>query len=111
MIRKKSLFFTAIMLLGFLDWLTTVTGIVFFGATEVNPLLSGVTRSSLMLFSVVKLTAVVLAGFAFHKAAAISRQATDYWHFTKRFLDGGCSLAVLGLLVIVGNNMIVMSST
>ena len=108
--RKELLFFSAITLMGFLDWLTTVTGIVFFGATEVNPLLSGVARSSIVLFSTVKLAAVVLAGFAFYKAVALSRPAAKDWHFTNRFLNGGCSLTVLVLTAVVANNMIAVFS-
>ena len=90
--KKEILILLAIILVGLIDWLTTVTGILFFGATEVNPLLSGLTRSSLILFSVVKLGAVVMVGFVFYKAVAISRPLTD-WHFTKNFLLGGYSIA------------------
>jgi hypothetical protein len=104
--RKELLFFSAIILMGFLDWLTTVSGVLFFGASEVNPLLSGLTRSSMLLFSAVKLTAVVLAGFAFYKAAALCRPAAKDWHFTNRFLNGGCSLTVLALTALVANNLI-----
>jgi hypothetical protein len=95
MLKKELLFFSAIILMGFLDWLT-----------KVNPLLSGLTRSSMILFSAVKLSAVVLAGFAFYKAAAISRPTNNDWHFTKRFLDGGYSLTFLALIAVVANNMI-----
>ena len=104
--KQELMVFSAIILMGFLDWLTTVTGVLFFGATEVNPLLSGLTRSSMILFSAIKLSAVVLAGFTFYKAAAITRLTTTDWHFTKRFLDGGCSLTFLALTTVVANNMI-----
>jgi hypothetical protein len=106
MLKKELVFFSAIITVGFLDWLTTVTGVLFTGATEVNPLLSGLTRSSMLLFSLVKLSAVVLIGFAFYKAAAISTRLTSDWHFTKRFLDGGYSLTFLAITAIVANNMI-----
>jgi hypothetical protein len=106
MLKKELVFFSAIILLGFLDWLTTVTGVLFFGAAEVNPLLSGLTRSSMLLFSVVKLSAVVLIGFAFYKAAAISKSTTNDWHFPGRLLDGGYSLTFLALTAVVANNMI-----
>lgn len=106
MLRKELLLFSAIILLGFLDWLTTVTGFLFYGAAEVNPLLSGLTKSSMMLFSVVKLSAVVLVGFVFYKAAAISKSRTNDWHFTKRFLYGGYSLTFFALTAVVTSNMI-----
>ena len=106
MLKKELLFFTAITLMGILDWLTTVAGVLFFRATEINPLLSGLTQSSIVLFSVVKLSAVILAGIAFHKAAALSKPATSDWHFTSTFLNGGRSLAFLALTAVVANNMI-----
>jgi len=105
MLKKELVFFSAIIIVGVLDWLTTVTGI-FFGAVEVNPLLSGLTRSSMLLFSIVKLSAVLLIGFAFYKAASLSTCLTSDRHFAKRFLDGGYSLTFLALTAIVTNNMI-----
>ena len=104
--KKELLFFFAILLMGFLDWLTTVTGVVFFGATEANPLLFGLTKSSMIMFSAVKLSAVALAGAAFYKAAVISKPANSDWHFCKRFLDGGVSVTFLGLMAIVASNMV-----
>jgi len=106
MLKKEIIFFSAIILLGFLDWLTTVTGIFFYGGAELNPLISGLTKSSIILFSVVKLSAVVLIGFAFYKAAAISKSTTHDWHFAKRFLYGGYSLTLLALTAVVASNMI-----
>jgi len=106
MLKKELLLFSAIILVGFLDWLTTVTGLFFYGAAEANPLLSGLTKSSMILFSVVKLSAVVLIGFAFYKAAAISKSRTHDWRFTKRFLYGGYSLTFFALTAVVASNMI-----
>jgi len=106
LLKKELLLFSAIILLGFLDWLTTATGILFFGAAEANPLLSGLTKSSILLFSVVKLSAVVLIGFAFYKATVISKSRTNDWHFTRRFLYAGYSLTFLALTAVVASNMI-----
>ncbi|HMK94839.1 MAG TPA: DUF5658 family protein [Candidatus Limnocylindrales bacterium] len=106
MLRKELIFFLAIVLLGFLDWLTTVTGLFFCGATEANPLLSGLTKSSMMLFSLVKLSAVLLIGFAFYEAATISAHATNDWRFVKRLVDGGYSLTFLALTAVVASNML-----
>ncbi len=105
--RKKELvFFSAIVLMGFIDWLTTVTGVLFFGATEVNPILSGLTRSSMILFSAVKLSAVVLVGFAFYSATVISKPHANDWRLTKRFLYGGYLLTFLMLIAVVSSNMV-----
>jgi hypothetical protein len=106
MLKKELLFLPAIILMGVLDWLTTVTAILFFGATETNPLFSGLTRSSMIIFSVVKLSAVILVGFTFYIAAAISRSTINHRHLTERLLNGGYSLTFLTLTVLVANNMI-----
>jgi hypothetical protein len=106
MLKKELLLFSAIILLGVLDWLTTVTGVFFLGAAEANPLLSGLTKSSMIIFSVVKLSAVLLVGFAFYRALEISKSRTNDWHLTKRFLYGGYSVTFLVLTGVVASNMI-----
>ncbi len=103
--HRELVFFSAIVLLGFLDWLTTTTGIVFFGATEVNPLLGGLAGSSMLLFSLVKLSTVVCTGLAFYKAAAISSTPTSDWQYTKRFLNAGYLATFLALTAVVINNV------
>jgi len=104
--KKELLLFSAVILVGVLDWLTTVTGVLFFGAVEVNPLLSGLTRSSILLFSTAKIAAVVLAGLAFYKAFALIKPSKSDWRLTNGFLNGGCLFTVLVLSVVVVNNMV-----
>jgi hypothetical protein len=106
MLKKELVFFSAIILMGFLDWLTTVTGVLFLGATEVNPLFSELTKSSMIIFSVVKLSTIVIVGLAFYVASAISRSTSNAGHFTRRFLNGGYSLTFLTLTTVVANNMV-----
>jgi hypothetical protein len=106
MIKKELLFFSSIILIGFLDWLTTVIGVLFFGATEINPMFVELTKSSMVLFSAVKLSAVFFAGFTLYKAGAICRPIANDWHFTGRFLDGGYLLTLLALTAVVTNNII-----
>ena len=106
--RIELFLFSAIILLGFLDWLTTVTGLFFFGATEVNPLLSGLTKSNMILFSFVKLSAAIFIGLALHKAAVINKSGTETCVFQSRFLYGGYSLTFLMLTAVVGSNVITL---
>ncbi len=106
MLNKKRVFFSVVIILGILDWLTTVIGIFFCGATEANPLLSGLTQSSMLLFSVVKFSALLLGGFAFYKASAISESATGDWQFPQKITFGAYSLTSLILAAVVTSNMI-----
>jgi hypothetical protein len=106
-VKKEFVFSSAMIAVGLLDWLTTVAGILFFGATEANPILTGLTTSSLLLFSMIKLVAVVIVGLTFSKAVSISESITCGWNFTKSFLYGGYSLTLLILLAIINNNIFV----
>ena len=103
MINKSWLFFFALVLVGVLDWLTTIVGVAFFGASETNPLLVGLVSSNMVLFSAVKLFAVVAGGLAFYKAVGLT---TDFNRgLTKRFLDISYSLTFITLTVVVFNNL------
>ena len=106
MVRKRLLLCSAIVLVGFLDWLTTTVGLVFFGAAEANPLLAGLTQSSMLLFSLAKLTAVSLTGAAFYKAMGGAFGQVSC--FTSRFMYSGYFASLFLLTGLAVNNIIVI---
>jgi hypothetical protein len=106
MIKKSWLFFSMLVLVGFFDWLTTIVGVAFFGASETNPLLFGLLSLNMVLFSAVKLFAVVAGGLAFYKAVGISTILNQ--GLTKRFVDVGYLLTFIALTAVVINNLSVV---
>ena len=106
MLKREPMFFTAFIILGVADWLTTASGILFFGATEANPLLSGLTTSSMLVFSIIKLSAVAVIGFTFYLATAISKSGSAGRLFQKKFLYGAYLLTVSALSIVVANNVL-----
>jgi hypothetical protein len=106
MIKKSLLFFFALILVGFLDWLTTVVGVAFFGAIETNPLLFCHLSLNMVLFSEVKLFAVVAASLAFYSAIGLSTNLNR--GLTKRFVDVGYLLTFIALAAVVINNLSVV---
>ena len=106
MIKKSLLFFFALILVGFLDWLTTVVGVAFFGARETNPLLFSLLSSNMVLFSEVKLFAVVAGGLAFYKAVGLSTLLNG--GLTKKIVDVGYLLTFIALTAVVINNLSVV---
>ena len=46
-------------LMGYMDCLTTVIGIMYFGAVELNPLISGIVSTNLSAFVALKITSTV----------------------------------------------------
>jgi hypothetical protein len=106
---SQKLFCSALVMLGVVDWLTTIVGIAFFGAKEANPLLAGMTTSSLLLFSFAKLSAVSITGFAFFKAMGMSTGMGQVGGFTARFVYSGYIVAFFTLAALVVNNMTVIA--
>jgi hypothetical protein len=108
MALKKIHILTTTLIIGLMDWVTTVIGLTFFGASEANPLLSGLSLSNILLFSFVKLFAVTITGLALYKAASISLASSDGWRFSKGVVKGGYALTSLILSFVVANNFLVM---
>jgi hypothetical protein len=103
---KQVLIPLAMICLGLLDWLTTVAGISFFGANEINPLFSALTSSSLLLFSTLKLTIVAIMGLAFYKATTISMSIKNNACLAPRIFKIGYLFTFFVLATVVISNLI-----
>ena len=108
MTARNELFPCMILIsLGLADWLTTIIGITNFGATETNPLLSTLTQSNLLGFSIMKISAALLIGGLFYKASQIET-STPNFQLGKRFLKSGYFLSLTLLTVVVINNIVMV---
>jgi hypothetical protein len=110
MFRKGLFFCSVLILMGSLDWLTTLVGIVFFGAVEVNPLFATLTQTDLFVFSVVKLLAVVSVGGLFYKAVSLDFVSVGRSSFGRRVLDYGFFACMVLLSFVVANNVIAIAN-
>jgi hypothetical protein len=108
MVKKEVWFCTTLILIGTLDWLTTIVGVMFFGATETNPLLANLTQSNMLLFSAVKLSAITLTGLVFYKAETKTKLTSQISPFAKKFLNSGYTISLLTLTAVVLNNLTVI---
>jgi len=109
MFKKELLFGFALILMGTLDWVTTVTGTLWFGAVEINPLFAGLTQTNILLFSVIKLTIVVLTGCLFYKADKIAEKLKSNSQIGKHVLETGYAVALMALTIAVTNNVIAVA--
>lgn len=92
--------------MGFLDWLTTILGVLYFGAVEINPLFAGITDSNILVYSGIKLSTAVLIGFLFYKGYAIEKTPGINSHLGKLFIGSGYFVSLMALTVVVANNII-----
>jgi hypothetical protein len=94
------------LLMGFLDLVITIVGMVFFGAVEVNPLLSGLTQTSILFLVGIKSSAVLFTGFLFYKGASIAELSVGASSLGIRFLEFGYFASLTFLTIVVANNIV-----
>ena len=105
----------ALVLMGSMDWLTTIIGILYFGAVEVNPFFVELTRTNLVAFTVIKLTTAMFVGLWFYLGERMLLRLKD--KNSKSFLcaritlRGGYVVMTAILLSAVLNNLIVIGKT
>jgi hypothetical protein len=95
-----------------MDWLTTVIGIIFFGAVEGNPFLAELTRTSLLAFTAIKLSTTIFVGLLFYKADKLLLRSRDKnarsFQCARVVLRVAYVIAVALLLIAVLNNLLVV---
>jgi hypothetical protein len=98
-----------LVLMGSLDWLTTIIGIVYFGAIESNPFLAGLTQTNLPAFTGIKLGVAFFVGLLFYQANKIlDRTVEQNNNATKRarlLLKTAYVASLIFLLFAVLNNV------
>ena len=111
-IRAEALPSFVLILMGTIDCLTTVVGIVYFGAAEINPLLSGVVHTNIFAFMVIKLVATICIAGTYALAKWVLTLADDKttksFRFGKLFVKSAYVGLVIFLAVVISNNFIVL---
>ena len=96
-----------------MDWLTTIIGILYFGAFESNPFIGDIARTSLPAFTAIKLSTTMFVGLLFCIAEKILLRTRDRnsrsFQYTRMILRGACMATTVFLLVAVLNNLIVFA--
>ncbi len=101
-----------IVFMGCLDCITTVIGILYFGAVECNPLLAGVISTNMLAFMLLKIVATLFVGLIFYQANVILMKTTDKtskgFRQTRHLLKGASVGILMFFVIIVANNLIVL---
>jgi len=99
--------------MGSMDWLTTIIGIVYFGAVEGNPFLAGLAQTNLPVFTAIKLGTAFFVGFLFYQAEKTLNRTED--KKSKGFarmhylLIAAYLASLIFLLVAVVNNVLTVA--
>jgi hypothetical protein len=100
-----------LVLMGSIDCITTVIGVLYFGAVELNPVLAGVV-SNIPLFMVLKLSATFCIGGTYILARKILNSASDKstksFRYSKIMMKVVYAGLVVFLVTVVVNNLTIL---
>lgn len=101
-----------LVLMGTIDCITTVIGVLFSGATELNPFMAGIVSTNIGAFLVVKIMATVLIACTYLCANKIlmgsQNQTTRSFKISFRLLRFAYFGIVGFLFIVVANNLIIL---
>ena len=101
-----------IIFMGSIDCLTTVIGVLYFGAAELNPFLAGIVSTNIGAFLVVKLAATILIAFTYILAnktlMKTQNKSTKSFKYSCKFLKVAYAGILAFLVIVVANNLIIL---
>lgn len=113
-IKSEGIPFAFLIMLGTIDCLTTVIGVLYRGAVEINPFMTGIVSTNIAAFMAVKLFATFLIGFTYLTARIVLNKTQDKETKSFRYSKNIMKLAYAGLIIffltVVANNFAVLLS-
>jgi hypothetical protein len=93
--------------MGTADLLTTLVGVAYFGAVEINPLMANLVSTNLPAFSALKLASTLIIGATFYQAKkCFSQTPQKTFNGTQSLFKIAYAAALFFLLCVVANNII-----
>jgi hypothetical protein len=101
-----------LILLGSIDCITTVIGVMYFGASELNPFMTAIISSSMAGFLVLKISASFLIGVTYIYAKRTLNKAMDKsskaYKTSRKIMKGAYASLIIFLMLAVINNLFVL---
>ncbi|MGD6851683.1 MAG: DUF5658 family protein [Candidatus Bathyarchaeia archaeon] len=116
MYRFRAAMLPGIMLIvmGSIDALTTIIGVLHYGASELNPFLAGIVHTNIFAFLALKLAATFFIGLTYVVARSILNQTQDKtskgYQYSNLFTKVAYAGVILFLAMVIINNFIVLLS-
>mgnify|MGYP001455769800 FL=1 len=103
-----------LILMGSIDCLTTVIGVLYFGAAELNPLMAGIVSTNIVAFLAVKISATFLIGCTYILSKrslnrTLNKESKSFKYSNKLIKVAYTGLMVFLFIVIVNNLTILLA--
>jgi hypothetical protein len=103
-----------LILMGSIDCLTTVIGVLYYGAAEMNPLMTGIVSTNIAAFLALKISATFLIGFTYVLAKRTlnktQNKESKSFKYSNRLLKVAYTGLMIFLLIVIINNLIILFS-
>lgn len=101
-----------LILMGSIDCLTTVIGVLYFGAAELNPFMTGIVSTNILAFLALKISATFLIGFTYILAKrtlnkTMNKESRSF-KYSNRLMKVAYAGLVVFLIIVVINNLTIL---
>lgn len=101
-----------LIIMGSIDCVTTVIGILYRGASELNPFMAGIVSTNIGAFLVIKLAATMIAAFSFVLAnktlMKTPNKSTRIFSYSSKLIKIASASLLVFLVIVVANNIIIL---
>ena len=101
-----------LVLMGTIDCITTVIGVMFSEASEANPIIAGIVSTNIDAFMVIKIATTTLIAFTYLYARKLlmksSDKATKSFKLSRNLLNIGYFGIIAFLFAVVTNNLFIL---
>ena len=112
MLMKEIIPSLLLILMGSIDCLTTVIGVLYSGAKELNPLMAGIASTNIGVFLAVKIAATVLIAFTYILAnwtlGKETNKGTKSFKYSYKFVKVAYAGIMIFMIIVVANNLLVL---
>jgi membrane protein DedA with SNARE-associated domain len=112
MLMKEIIPSLFLVLMGSIDCLTTVIGVLYSGVKELNPLMAGIVSTNIGAFLAVKIAATLLIAFTYILANRTLIKTPDKGSKSFRYSYKLVKVAYAGIMVfmilVVANNLLIL---
>ncbi|MGD0645708.1 MAG: DUF5658 family protein [Candidatus Bathyarchaeia archaeon] len=101
-----------LILMGSIDCLTTVIGVLYSGAAELNPFMAGIVSTNIGVFLLMKIAATILIAFTYILAnrtlMKTQNKTSRSFKYSYKLLKVAYSGIIVFLVIVVANNLLIL---
>ena len=112
MLKTEAIPSLLLILMGSIDCLTTVMGVLYSGAKELNPFMAGIVSTNIGAFLAVKIAATLSIAFTYILAnrtlIKTPNKSSKSFKYSSKFLKVAYAGIMVFMIVVVANNLLIL---